>query len=71
MSCTLSAAPAKSADPRLFGSFEGSVIWPGRGTEGIVRCVLESLGTLVPSTAISVREPPWGLGSSDDIVKLG
>lgn len=36
------------------------VAWPGRGTEGIVRWVADSEGTVVPSTAMSVIEPPWG-----------
>ncbi len=55
--------------PRSLGSEEEVVVWSGRGLEGMVRGVAESEGTVVPETAMSLREPPWGLGSEDwDIV---
>lgn len=58
--------------PRSLGSEEESVAWSGRGTEGIVLGVAEVEGTVVPETAMSEREPPWGLGSEEeeDIVML-
>lgn len=63
MSLVLSATPAKSVLPRSVGSSDEVVCWSGRGLEGMVRCVAESEGTVVPETAMSLREPPWGLGS--------
>lgn len=42
----------------------------GRATEGMVRWVAASVGTVVPSTAMSLREPPWGLGSVDIVVVI-
>lgn len=68
MSPGLSACPARSVVPRSLGSEEDWVAWPGRGMEGMVRWVAESEGTVVPETAMSDREPPWGLGSPEDIV---
>lgn len=58
MSVELSAAAAKSLEPRSFGSSDEDVIWSGRGTEGIKFCLPASLGILVPVTAMSSREPP-------------
>ena len=59
----LSATPASSVLPRSLGSEEELVVWSGRGLEGMVRGVTESEETVVPETAMSLREPPWGLGS--------
>ena len=59
ISPALSAAPAMSGAPRS----DWSVIWWGFGTEGMVRGLAALGSTCVPSTAMSVREPPCGLGS--------
>lgn len=58
MSVGLSAAPAKSLEPRSFGSSDEDGFWSGRGTEGIRLYLPASLGIVVPVTAISDREPP-------------
>ncbi len=63
ISLALSATAARSVVPRSLGSSEEVVAWSGRGTEGMVRWVAAEEGTVVPSTAMSVREPPCGLGS--------
>lgn len=67
ISVGLSAAPAKSLAPRPFGSSTGSVIWSGRGTEGIRLCFPASLGILVPWTAISESDPPTCGSSWEDM----
>lgn len=63
MSLVLSATDASSVLPRSWGSSEEVVVWSGRGLEGMVRGVAESEGTVVPETAMSLRDPPCGLGS--------
>ena len=63
MSLVLSATDARVVLPRSWGSSEEVVVWSGRGLEGMVRGVAESEGTVVPETAMSLREPPCGLGS--------
>lgn len=63
MSLVLSATDARVVLPRSWGSEEEVVVWSGRGLEGMVRGVAESEGTVVPETAMSLREPPCGLGS--------
>ena len=65
ISPALSAAPAMSGAPRS----DWSVIWWGFGLEGMVRGLAALGSTCVPSTAMSVREPPWGLGS--DMLVVG
>ena len=63
MSLVLSATEASSVLPRSWGSEEEVVVWSGRGLEGMVRGVAEVEGTVVPETAMSLRDPPCGLGS--------
>ena len=63
MSLVLSATDASSVLPRSWGSEEEVVVWSGRGLEGMVRGVAESEGTVVPETAMSLRDPPCGLRS--------
>lgn len=59
----LSATEARVVLPRSWGSEAELVVWSGRGLDGMVRGVAESEGTVVPETAMSLREPPCGLGS--------
>ena len=55
MSIGLSAALLRSAAPRSLGE---SLIWSGRGTEGMMFILPASLGMDVPSLAMSKRSPP-------------